>query len=105
MAGQIFVVSGFKGLLAKLRSMGFQTYGEFMDESYDQEPDYDKRCDMIRRTLEKIKAMDYKTLYEDTESIRSHNQRVFFDTALLGDEINHTLRLWFKFADRGQISS
>ena len=105
MAGQIFVVSGFKGLLAKLRSMGFQTYGEFMDESYDEEPDHDKRCDMIRSTLEKIKQLDYKELYANTEKVRTHNQKVFFDKDILGDEINRTLRLWFEFADRGQISS
>jgi hypothetical protein len=105
MAGQIFVVSGFKGLLAKLRSMGFQTYGEFMDESYDEEPDHDKRCDMIRSTLEKIKQLDYKELYANTEKVRTHNQKVFFDKDILGEEINRTLRLWFEFADRGQISS
>jgi len=105
MAGQIFVVQGFHGILAKLRSMGFETFGEHIDESYDEEPDHDKRCDMIRSTLEKIKQLDYKELYANTEKVRTHNQKVFFDKDILGEEINRTLRLWFEFADRGQISS
>ena len=105
MAGQIFVVYGFKGILAKLRNLGFQTFSECVDESYDTETDPDKRVHMVSNTLHKIKGTDYNKLYNDTQEIRSHNQKVFFDEELLGNEINQTLRLWFEFADGGQVSS
>ena len=99
MAGQVFVVYGFKGLLAKLKEMGFQTYGEYIDESYDDESDHDKRRDMISDILHKIKGTDYKKLYVDTQKVREHNQKMFFDKDLIGEEVNRTLRLWFEFAD------
>jgi hypothetical protein len=105
MAGQIFVVYGYKGILAKLRAMGFQTYGEHIDESYDGEADKEKRLKMISDTLHKVKGTDYTKLYKDTQSIRTHNQKVFFDEEMLGKEINRTLRLWFEFADGGQVPS
>ena len=105
MAGQVFVVYGFKGILAKLRAIGFQTFGAYIDESYDQEPDNVKRIAMISDTLNKIKGTDYNKLYAETDHIRSHNQKVFFDKNVLGKEINRTLRLWFEFADTGQVSS
>ena len=105
MAGQIFVVYGYKGILTKLRAMGFQTYGEHIDESYDDEVDHEKRINMISDTLHKVKGTDYKKLYKDTQDIRTHNQKVFFDEELLGEEINRTLRLWFEFADGSQVPS
>tara|TARA_R110001592_G_scaffold246080_1_gene507721 strand:- start:118 stop:1236 length:1119 start_codon:yes stop_codon:yes gene_type:complete len=105
MAGQIFVVYGYKGILAKLRAMGFQTYGEHIDESYDDEPNSDKRVAMISDTLHKVKGTDYNKLYKDSQDIRTHNQKIFFDEAMLGKEINRTLRLWFEFADGSQVPS
>ena len=85
--------------------MGFKTYGEHIDESYDAESDHGKRVDMISNTLHKVKGTDYKKLYNDTQDIRAHNQKIFFDEVMLGEEINRTLRLWFEFADGSQVSS
>ena len=104
MAGQIFVVLGFPGILKKLNSLGFKTYAEFIDESYDNETNHHTRIKMINATLHNLKDTDYKKLYADTKQIREHNQMIFFDEKYIGKEIDNTLRLWFEFADRSQVS-
>lgn len=46
-AGQPFIVLGNPGLLKELRRLGFKTFSEFWDESYDTELDFTKRLEKI----------------------------------------------------------
>lgn len=39
LAKQIFIIVGPRGILSKLKDMGFKTFGDYFDESYDLEPD------------------------------------------------------------------
>ncbi len=93
-ASQPFVVHGYKGILATLRGLGFKTFDPYIDESYDDAENDDDRRGLIRQSLEKIKKQDYKKLYADTQSIREHNSKHFWDKKSVSKQVNKTIQSW-----------
>jgi len=67
-----FMVFGSHNHLKNMRSMGFRTFGEHIDESYDSEPDVEKRADLIIENLKILKGSSDR-FYKDTKDIREHN--------------------------------
>lgn len=53
-AGQLFLIQGPPGTVNYLRSLGFDTFDDFIDHSYDQIPDWRTRTDMVLHQLDKI---------------------------------------------------
>ena len=53
-----FVLCGPPGSLALMRKDGFETFGEFWDESYDDELDHKKRLEKIFKLLTEINSWD-----------------------------------------------
>jgi hypothetical protein len=104
-AEQIFVVHGKPFYLKELRELGFQTFDGIIDESYDLETDTDKRIDKIFELCKWLKTQDWRMLYAQTESIRKHNARLFFNKTALQNSIDKTLLGLLKFFDSSQISS
>jgi hypothetical protein len=107
MAQQPFVVHGNYLYLQKLREMGFRTFNNYFDESYDLERDRDKRIDKIVSLCENLKLkcdregnQQWRDLYMQTKALRQHNYDVFFDQQKLSVEVNKTLKLFLEFADR-----
>jgi hypothetical protein len=49
-----FVVVGVDGTLKALRQFGYQTFDKWIDESYDLEPDCDKRMDMVMEESKRL---------------------------------------------------
>jgi len=105
MAQHVFVVHGNHLYLQKLREMGFKTFGNYFDESYDLEQDPDKRIDMIVKLCKEIKTKNWQDIYLQTKSLRQHNYDTMFDREKLSLEINKTLNLFLEFADSSQVSS
>ena len=99
-AQQIFVVHGNFGYLKKLREMGFRTFDSVFDESYDQEPDPDKRIDKLVSLCRYLRTVDKSKIYRETQSIRQHNYNKFFDKTALSNSVNETVLGFLKFADR-----
>jgi hypothetical protein len=58
------VTLGPPGNLAYLRRLGFRTFGEFWDESYDEELDHRRRIELVFSLLEGIFALSPKQLPE-----------------------------------------
>ena len=79
MAEHLFVVLAGRGYLRNMRSLGFRTFHDFFDESYDECDDIDERISKIVSTLEQIKKIDPLSLYNETKDIRKHNRELFFD--------------------------
>jgi hypothetical protein len=80
---QPFIVYGQRGYLKCLHEIGFKTFSSVWDESYDDEPDSDKRGNKIANLARSLMGMDSEKLYRETEHIRSHNLRTFSDRTLL----------------------
>jgi len=53
-AGKPFILFGTLGQLQYLQDMGFETFGSVIDESYDQEPNVEKRFDMVCKEIDRI---------------------------------------------------
>jgi hypothetical protein len=73
---QPFITVGPAKTLAALKKLGFRTFSDFWDESYDNEPDPKKRIKMIVsvcRTIAKWNPVELHTLYAKTKEIREHN--------------------------------
>jgi len=90
-----FVVLAPAGYLKYLRSQGYQTFGKWMDESYDLEPDINKRIEMIAKVCKDFVDSDVTLFYQQTESVRQHNRNKFFSVKPRGLDITLSLSsLW-----------
>jgi hypothetical protein len=105
MAKHTFVVHGNYLYLQKLREIGFKTFSNYFDESYDLEQDPNKRIDKITLLCEELKSKNWQDIYMQTKNLRQQNYDTFFDKEKLSKEVNKTLELFLEFADRGQVPS
>jgi hypothetical protein len=76
LAGMPFMTIAAKGQLAYLKEMGFKTFDQYWDESYDQEEDLVKRINMIVDNIEALQSNPGKLLaiYRDSRQIAEHNR-------------------------------
>lgn len=82
-SGHIFVVLAGAGFLKYLRNIGFQTFADYIDESYDEEQDINQRISKIVSLCQTLKHKDHRELYKNTQAIRQHNYNLFFNNDLL----------------------
>ena len=76
-----FLVFGPKHYLANIRKLGFQTFGSFWNENYDN---YDNatRIILIQKQIDRIHQLEYPQLeemYNSTEmqKVLDNNEKVF----------------------------
>lgn len=70
---RLFIVFGGHGYLKNLHRLGFKTFSDIVDESYDNELDYVKRGKMICDQLLHIGKLDQQQVFDSIESIVEHN--------------------------------
>jgi len=80
LAKQIFIIVGPRGILKRLRELGFKTFSDFFDESYDDQPDATRLFTAIDTLNGVIKKYDIAELNEKTAHIRDHNLQVLMNT-------------------------
>lgn len=76
-AKQPFLVLGASGYLSKLHELGFKTFGEFWDESYDLEKNDKKRIDMVIKNIDYINSLTMTEVYDmfnKMTAILDHNK-------------------------------
>ena len=72
-----FLIFGNPGSIKQLKNLGFKTFSDFWDESYDNEIDFKKRTEMI---IEQVKILTNKSFEEwnemsiEMEPILRHNK-------------------------------
>ena len=71
-----FVIFGQTQTLKKLRNLGFATFDNIFDESYDNEENIDSRLKIILNNVENFEQMPYDAL---TLEKLQHNHNLFFD--------------------------
>ena len=74
-----FVVVGNRGLLKKLQDMGFITFSDYWDESYDEEINLEKRIKKISKVLVKLSQLsilELKNLRRDLRDTVEFNQNL-----------------------------
>jgi hypothetical protein len=99
-AEQMFVVHSSLGYLKTLQGLGFITFNNIIEESYDNETDPTQRIKKIVNTLKTIQSMDARELYKKTEDIRKHNKNNFFNKIEMSKSINQTVLNFFTLYDQ-----
>lgn len=74
-----FIIVGTKNHLKAFRGLGFKTFAPVIDESYDDEPDYEKRCSMILDAMDKLSQQDPREVYKKLYPVLEHNYKHFYN--------------------------
>ncbi len=77
-----FLLVSSPGNLAYLRSYGFETFDKWVDESYDGEPDPDKRISMITNELEKLCKLsddELEKMHKEMLPVLEYNYNHFYN--------------------------
>jgi len=74
-----FIIVGTKDHLKAFRGLGFKTFSSVIDESYDDEPDYEKRLVMILDAMDKLSKLDVRDVYRRLQGVLDHNHKHFYN--------------------------
>ena len=80
-----FIIVNQRHSLKKLREMGFETFSELFDESYDEELDPQKRLKMVLSEIDRVMKLDKEELHKIYWSMEDkfvHNRNVILDILL-----------------------
>lgn len=79
--GHPFILAGGPGSLAKIRSYGFKTFSPWINESYDNEKDPQKRMSMIVEEMTRLSQLsnqEKESLFARCQDIAQYNKIFFF---------------------------
>ena len=79
-----FLLIGQYHTLKRLKQLGFETYNNIFDESYDDIIDFDSRLDAIIKNINNFDLVPYDS---ETQRRLKHNHDHFFDRALVESRI------------------
>lgn len=92
-----FMVWGQPGTLSFIRSLGFETFENIFNESYDTVPYHDQRLNAIINNVKNFSPSHYDQL---TLEKLEHNHNLFFNSELIKDrvikEIIHPMLDWIE---------
>lgn len=74
--GQLFFVAGGAGSLQALRDLGYQTFDDILDNSYDRETNATRRWQMLLQSIMAVQA-HLPALFERALPQIQHNQQLF----------------------------
>jgi hypothetical protein len=80
--GKPFLLMGAQGQIDHLRSIGFKTFEPWIDESYDKEPNTDKRFDLVQQEIRRIGSLSEQELIEFLQGIKTvaeYNKNNYID--------------------------
>jgi hypothetical protein len=77
---RLFVMFGSRGCLSALRSQGFETFGDVIDESYDNIEDNDTRWNQAWKQVDYLLTQDPKLIYQKISSVIDHNYNLISTT-------------------------
>jgi Fe-S cluster biosynthesis and repair protein YggX len=78
--GHPFIVFSCSGFLKSLKELGFKTFDPWIDESYDNEPDWITRLNMITNEIKKLSLYNIDKLHEirdEMQEVLIHNKMLF----------------------------
>ena len=82
------IIVGTSGIIKHLKSLGFESYDELFDESYDDVVKTDKRLVKVMNEVERVCKMpenELKSIYSDLLPKVIHNQHKIFEYSVLED--------------------
>jgi hypothetical protein len=79
LAMRLFIMVGAHGTLSGLRSLGFKTFGDVIDESYDDEKLNKKRWAMALDQLDFLCSCDPTYIEQKIKHVVKHNKELLMD--------------------------
>jgi hypothetical protein len=76
---RVFVCFAAPGHLAQLKKLGFKTFDGIIDESYDAEPNNNKRANQVWQQVRRLATSDARSIYQQALPILEHNHRVLIN--------------------------
>jgi hypothetical protein len=76
LASRPFLAFGPPGVLRTFRSLGFRTFSDVFDESYDSIEDPDRRLAALMQTLEDLLRRDYRETLQKCAEACAHNKHL-----------------------------
>jgi hypothetical protein len=73
LAKRLFVVFSGQHYLRNLHNAGFKTFGDIIDESYDEEPDITKRYAMIFEQMQYLMREPQDKIFEEIKHVTEYN--------------------------------
>lgn len=83
-----FIVWGQQGILHHLHTIGFETYENLFDESYDKESNRDLRLNKI---VNNIRSFNYAEFDDLTNQKIKHNHQLFFNIQTINTRIKQEI--------------
>ena len=74
-----FIIVGTMHHLKAFRDLGFKTFSPVIDESYDEEPDFEKRVKMLLDSMMKLSQEDPEKVYQKLRPVLEHNHTHFYN--------------------------
>tara|TARA_B100001057_G_scaffold64716_1_gene58453 strand:- start:400 stop:1575 length:1176 start_codon:yes stop_codon:yes gene_type:complete len=84
--GHPFLLLNGAGALEKIREYGFKTFQPYINESYDKEPNPNKRMQMVLNEMRRINSSSEKYqrwIWNGCQEIADFNKSLFFDDKFL----------------------
>ena len=79
--GHPFILIGWKNSLKFLKEMGFKTYDDIFDESYDELETWEERTKAVWKEVERVLTLPDEKFYEKFDKVQEkviYNQKRFF---------------------------
>ena len=86
-----FIVHGNHLYLQKIKELGFKTFGNYFDESYDLERDPALRIKKIVKLIEDLKDFNWQDAYLSSQKLRQHNYNTFWNDQMYQNEVQKTV--------------
>ena len=104
-----FVLLGAYKNLEYLKTYGFKTFDKWIDESYDDEPDNEKRLLLVCNEIEKIANLsetEIQKMYFEMQSILEFNYKHFFSNFknIIVDELVNNFEGFMRQYNNGNLS-
>lgn len=83
-----YIIWGQQGILDHLRSLGFETYENLFDQSYDLEPD---RLLRLNKVVNNVRSFNYVEFDSLTNQKINHNHQLFFNIQTIKTRIKQEI--------------
>jgi len=80
LAGHPFIIAGTAGYYRELHKLGFETFGKFIDESFDSELNMDQRMSMIAEQVQRLCQSDLEQFLSQCKEICLYNKQHYIDS-------------------------
>ena len=90
LAKRLFIIVGAQHTLKRMREHGFKTFGNVIDESFDDEPDNEKRWTMAMEQVEFLCTTNHRDVLTKIQPIVEHNRK-FLINECSWDSLNDSI--------------